>query len=324
MKYYSSKARQAGMTLIELTVVLLVLIGLAGLMIPYVSGFVSKTHDSTGDNNIAELNNTIQRYQAQTMRFPNDLQSLVDVTTPGTPKIYSKLMNTDPLVYVPKTYTVGTNKLEVASLKKAGISSIMSLGLGSPSATFNAAGPVTTLTGTNSVGMLTVGLGAETQTGAGGDAYGSIEAHLADATGQKRSNFNATCNDYVILGIGQENSMIGKAMSDAPVHFAQNGNMGPDFKYNRFVAIFEVDKANGTPAALATNSKPVSAAGIPLTVSTTTGTGATATTTPGTLNCGVHTHPAKFIGTAMLMSPPHLWGLAHSLGHTYNNIAAGN
>ena len=42
MKHYKVKqyTRQAGMTLIELTVVLLVLIGLAGLLLPYVSGFM--------------------------------------------------------------------------------------------------------------------------------------------------------------------------------------------------------------------------------------------------------------------------------------------
>jgi prepilin-type N-terminal cleavage/methylation domain-containing protein len=34
--------RQAGMTLIELTVVLLILVGLAGLLVPYVGSFVQK------------------------------------------------------------------------------------------------------------------------------------------------------------------------------------------------------------------------------------------------------------------------------------------
>ena len=64
MKHYKVKqyTRQAGMTLIELTVVLLVLIGLAGLLLPYVGGFMIKTHDSTGTYNSAALDNNIQRY----------------------------------------------------------------------------------------------------------------------------------------------------------------------------------------------------------------------------------------------------------------------
>ena len=79
MKNYKLSAikNQAGMTLIELTVVLLVLIGLAGLLIPYVSGFVGKTHDSTGTFNSAGLDNNIQRYITEKMRAPNNLESLV-------------------------------------------------------------------------------------------------------------------------------------------------------------------------------------------------------------------------------------------------------
>ncbi|NOR68466.1 MAG: hypothetical protein GQ532_02010 [Methylomarinum sp.] len=306
MKYYNNKTRQAGMTLIELTVVLLVLIGLAGLMIPYVSGFVSKTHDSTGSNNLAQLNSTIQRYQLQAMKFPNNLQALAD----NTGAVYGKLMNTNAGVYGATTYTEGgAGNMQIMSLRLAGITEIMQLDQAAASATFNAAsGTVASLAmgSTDVTGMLTVGLGAESTVGT--DNYASIEVHLADATGQLASNFNATCNDYVVLGIGQENQMIGTAMTDAPVHFAQNGNMGPDSNYNRFVAIFEVDKSNAPAAVPAAPSVPVDSSGTAITP----------------VNCGASVHPARFVGTAMLMMPPHLFGLAHELGHAYSNIAAGN
>ena len=328
MKYYSTKGRQAGMTLIELTVVLLVLIGLAGLMIPYVAGFVSKTHDGTGDSNIARLNSTIQRFQATAMKFPNDLQNLTD----STGATYSKLMNTDPAVYVPvDLYKDGAaSGFALKSLKQAGITSIMDLNTTGPSATFNVATGVnpinipSAITKGTSVYALKVGKGAETNPKT--DAYGSIELHLADSFGMQAKKFNATCNDYIILGVGQENEMVGKAMSDAPVHFAKNGNMGPDKKYNRYVAIFEVPRTASATAALATDSHPYDANGTVIATATGTGT-ATATGTGSTVDCSNisgDVHPAKFIGTAMLMSPPHLWGLAHSLGHTYNNIANGN
>ncbi|MCX8026056.1 MAG: prepilin-type N-terminal cleavage/methylation domain-containing protein, partial [Thermanaerothrix sp.] len=83
--------RQAGMTLIELTVVLLVLLGLAGLLIPYVTGFAEKTHDSTGTNNLAQLNQNIARFETQYMRSPDRLETLVT----GGNIIYPKLMNPD-------------------------------------------------------------------------------------------------------------------------------------------------------------------------------------------------------------------------------------
>ena len=62
MKHYNNMARQAGMTLIELTVVLLILIGLAGLLVPYVGSFTQTTHDSTNSNNVTQLNNAMGRY----------------------------------------------------------------------------------------------------------------------------------------------------------------------------------------------------------------------------------------------------------------------
>ncbi len=52
---FKQMGREAGMTLIELTVVLLVLIGLAGLALPYISGFVGKTHNATSAASGAEL-----------------------------------------------------------------------------------------------------------------------------------------------------------------------------------------------------------------------------------------------------------------------------
>ena len=167
MKYYSSKARQAGMTLIELTVVLLVLIGLAGLMIPYVAGFVSKTHDATGDSNLGRLNSTIQRFQTTSTKFPNDLQALAD----SAGATYSKLMNTSASVYVPTTYTVGAsaNAIQINSLRSAGITSIMDLNTNPTSATFDAAGAPIAIMGSGSAGnvivVLTVGLGAENTVG---------------------------------------------------------------------------------------------------------------------------------------------------------------
>jgi len=317
MKYYSTKARQAGMTLIELTVVLLILIGLAGLMIPYVAGFVSKTHDGTGDSNIARLNSTIQRFQTTAMKFPNDLQNLTGSTSGAT---YSKLMNTSGAVYASvDLYGDGDGSgFVMKSLKQAGITSIMDLNTSGPSATFNVATGVnpinipSAITNATQVYALKVGLGAETDPAT--DPYNSIEEHLADSFGMQAKKFNATCNDYVVLGVGQENEMVGKAMSDAPVHFARNGNMGPDKKYNRYVAIFEVPRTTNAAAALATNSHPYDANGNVI------ATGSTVDCS----NISGDVHPAKFIGTAMLMSPPHLWGLAHSLGHTYNNIANGN
>jgi len=289
-------ARQAGMTLIELTVVLLVLIGLAGLMVPYVSGFVSKTHDSTGSNNLAALNNTIQRFHTQFNAMPDDLHSLV---TTGSTTIYPALMN--PSMLTATTYTsdgvVGMLGPEVplASLRNVGISSVYEMkdGTTNGSKTFDAGNASVivpnpmTVAGAGTVDVAVLNAGDRT----------SVENHLATAFGRQLSDFDSACYDYVVMGVGQESELTGRAIQEAPVHFAQNGDMGPENNYNRFVAVFEVDKAMGLIAANATNAL-------------------------GSSGCAMGTEQAKFVGTAMIMMPNHIIGLAEELDSAYSNMAA--
>ena len=298
MRHFNNKARQAGMTLIELTVVLLVLIGLAGLMIPYVSGFISRTHDSTGTNNLAALNNNIQRFQGEFMSLPDDMHTLVENSTN---QIYGDLMNTSMLTVA--TYTsnasagVQSTEAPLFSMRRAGMTKFVDMKdhLTNASKTFDAGNtsfpapnPMMPAAGTLRLAKATKGDNT------------TIENHLADAFGLQQTEFNAGCNDYIVLGIGQESQLIGRTMSDAPIHFAQNGDMGPNNKYNRFVAVFEVDKADGSTAI----------------------TDADARDNGSTIDCGVTTQGAKFIGTAMIMMDGHLRGLAHEMNHTYTNIAA--
>jgi type II secretory pathway pseudopilin PulG len=77
----ASVARQGGMTLIELAVVLLVLIGLAGLTLPYVGGFIERTSTSTGAASNVGLYNALAMYQAQKGGYPNNLDLLAKGTT---------------------------------------------------------------------------------------------------------------------------------------------------------------------------------------------------------------------------------------------------
>lgn len=73
---------QKGMTLIELTVVLLILIALAGLALPYVSGTSSKALCDATDVSMANIKKAIMNgyYLDMLGRFPQDLDSL----TPST------------------------------------------------------------------------------------------------------------------------------------------------------------------------------------------------------------------------------------------------
>jgi len=295
VKNYNKIARQAGMTLIELTVVLLVLIGLAGLMIPYVSGFVSKTHDSTGSFNSAALDSNIQRYQVEKGGFPSGLESLIEGSA-SDGGVYNKMMS--PGFYAATTVTMPKRM----SLAMAGVKTVYGMDAAADNATFtstgsNAATPIVDGTVLATVAALATG-------NATPNNYAeplSIEGHMAAAFERDITSFDSACYDYVVMGIGEKSALIGRTMNTAPVHFASQGAMGAALKYNRFVAVFQVDKTNA-----------------PSTASTPGGV-AHATET-----CSTSTEPAKFIGSAMSMADMsgHLWGTAHSLAHTWENNAA--
>ncbi len=274
-----TRKHQQGLTLLELTVVLLILIGLSGLILPYAQGYLQRTHDSTGNDNLWELNNAINLFQAKYLEYPEQFHSLVEGDADGG--IYGDLMNTQ-LVTV-----LNPGMIHKMSLAMAGINSVWSMksAANSVSATFDAVSALQPITNASTTPLAVVTHVAP--------EFSSTAQHLAFAFYNSTdpdnvAKFNTTCYDYVVFGVGPESEMKGTVMSDAPLHFAATGGMGPENKYNRFVAVFQVDKDN---------------------------------TTAG---CSTTTEPAKLVGSAMLMMPNHLFGLAHTQAHTWENIADRN
>ena len=84
--------KQAGMTLIELTVVLLVLVALAGLAIPYVSGTSRKALCDATDVSMANIKRVImERYYLDTLGYaPKDSKDLDDYTDYSLDYLFTK------------------------------------------------------------------------------------------------------------------------------------------------------------------------------------------------------------------------------------------
>ena len=239
MKYYTNKARQAGMTLIELTVVLLVLIGLAGLMIPYVSGFVSKTHDSVNSDSLAAVNGAIQRYDVQFMGQPNGYESLMStVDTSGAGAIYTKMMGGTGTNDYLKTVSV-----QGSALAGVGIDTLREMNDSTGDATFAASDATITITNDSDLYTLAA-LNVKGSDCGMSDAMGCIkdDAALAKILGRSASTIDTSANDYLVFGIGSDSGMVGKTMSEAPVHFAKTGAMSAANKYNRILAVYSVSK----------------------------------------------------------------------------------
>jgi len=252
VKYYTNKARQAGMTLIELTVVLLVLIGLSGLLIPYVSGFISKTHDSTGATNIAEVNGAMERYAAQYQGYPDGLDSLINATgTTAAGEVYgdspmgSSLAGGDllmgPRCIAAHTLTMG----EAMTLTMSGVDNVVMMNSDTADATFDSAElntdgtPVTQAIAADAI-VATLA-GTMNCVSSSNDGLMFSDSNLR---GILTLRPNTSAFHYVVMGVGQNTSMMGKVMMSAPVHFAQSGAMSAKNKYNRFGVVFQVPKQN--------------------------------------------------------------------------------
>jgi len=230
VKYYTNKARQAGMTLIELTVVLLVLVGLAGLLIPYVSGFVTKTHDSTGSSNIQALNNAMARYQVEHYdRFPDQMDSLLEADN----SVYSKMMSSIMPMMGTGNYLapLQIDAAKAKALKDVGIKTLMVMDDTTGDATFR-----------NTSGAATVGAGSFV-------AEITSDAVLADLGTRMGTPTDPTIYHYVVFGIGDDSKIAGATIAQVPVHFAANGDMGANNAYNHFVGVFEILKQDACDAS---------------------------------------------------------------------------
>jgi len=241
-------ARQAGMTLIELTVVLLVLVGLAGLMMPYVGSFVGKTHDATGAQNANRSGEALVRYNTTHNGFPANLDSLL--VTAGTGASAALIDSTMPEVMAggfdaaTRLTNLGTtygwsvldlsdpaNVSVCGSIGKAGLGTVTDMVLTPANPTFDNAAAVA------SVKTVTVNMQGKVTACTGG------VVEMSSAEVETAMGITADANKtYVVYGIGQLNAAVGKTMQDAPVHFAKNADMNASKAYNRFVAIFAADK----------------------------------------------------------------------------------
>lgn len=308
MKHYKVKnyARQAGMTLIELSVVLLILVGLAGLLVPYVGSFTQKTHDSTNSSNLSGLNEAVGRFIAQKNKLPDNLESLTNsadlaagVGAAGCAgaqtanSVYCGLL--DPTVFTASTYTgvaSAEGSIPLISLFSAGLHAYHkndpaaknktfgsgtdgAEGLYQPAAYLPATVvPVVHVGPVSAASATVLGITNNTQT-----------AHLALALGGHGGDYDATCYDFIAMGIGDHSELINNTIASAPVHYPEDASKGPTDYYNHYLAIFKVDKSNS---------------------------GA----------CSSNTEKAKFLGVVMNVpdyAGSHLFGVNQSLAYGYDN-----
>ena len=206
-------------TLIEVTVVLLVLVALAGVVVPLALGYAQRSHGSTGAGNIAQLTANINRFETENFQMPNGWDSLIDGATnlPFDGALTAFTLDTDGS---------GTDA-ERKALTDAGITSVFDLeDQDSPN------GEYTTFGSNGALGAETIIAGTILAQIAGTDVRNALGAS------------NDPADTYIALGIGENLTAIGKTITTAPYDFPE-GAEKPEESYKRFIAIFNVsgDKA---------------------------------------------------------------------------------
>ena len=220
-----------GLTLIELVVVLMVLIALAGVLLPQFSGMLNRTHTSAASTNFSEINKAITMYQIKTlMGYPNKLD--VPVKSGNLSTLADTLEAGGPADMT----IVAADANQVASLSGNGIKTGYPL---VPLATLQAAGNSATFAGDDLAAPIDYTTGTPPI------------VRISDARAQKEFGPNLlgaaapTPEMYVIFGLNDACTAIPSVMAQAPLHFDQ---VDPTVVYSRFFLVFAIPvTGGGTP-----------------------------------------------------------------------------
>lgn len=208
-----------GLTLIELLVVLVILIALAGVLIPQLPNMLTRTHAAAASTNIPEANKRIQEFEQIYFKQPANLDNLVNGTA-----LVNYLPTAAPFTALPLT----TDTAE--ALEEAGITTVSQLVATAGAFTTGQNATFNPYTGTTP----TVAAGVNV-------------AQVTEADVETLIRPDGGVGDvYVAFGIGQASELSGRTMSDAPFHFGEGPNSAPEAVYSRYLAIYKVeDNADG-------------------------------------------------------------------------------
>ena len=223
------------LTLIELIVVLLVLVSLAGILTPQFGNMVGRTHGASGADNAVEISKAIQFFQATKLRHPNGfgVPIAADGTSINNPGATAPIFEATGDFAAQNLNGAGANENARASLAGAGITSLQRVTQASvdtaESATFGVEATTVDISATLAADENVVAL---------------------SAAGVAKLGLTAG-NTYVCLFVGESSELIGNGMLDAPLHFPEGGDGLPANAYARWCAIYQVDVDAGETAILA-------------------------------------------------------------------------
>ena len=236
MKKFNSRR---GLTLVEMMMVMLIMVGLAAVLIPLFGNVVGLTHASSSSTNIEQVARSFEQHKSMYSGYPNQLDLLLTD-------------NTDATTLAPFGGTVDAAELTTTALSERIADALLDAGI------------VEVVENPAEAALLD----EEDQTNFGlGDTDGGTERLIAvdedtpspgnvvilgataisrlglapaDLTGATEGAPLA----YVVLGVGNNNDAVGKSMLDAPVHFLPNGGSNEEI-YSRFLVVLRIPGEEG-------------------------------------------------------------------------------
>ena len=220
------RAQEAGLTLIELLVVLAVLIALAGIVVPQLPNMLTRSHSAAASTNIPELNKTVQSFEQIYFKQPSNLDNLVA----GTALVPYLPGGTTGSGLTAVALTADT----AAALNKAGISKLAGLASAAGGAGFSP-----------TVNPYLATADVDLNPSPAPSTWASVaQVPLAQIRAKVRPGA-VTGDVYAIFGIGQKSELIGRTVSEAPIHFSDEAGQDAGTVYSRFGAIYKIANTAG-------------------------------------------------------------------------------
>jgi prepilin-type N-terminal cleavage/methylation domain-containing protein len=227
-----SPIRRRGLTLLELVVVMVILVALAGILVPLLPGMLGRARTAEQSTNAIELMKAWQIYRATNseQHYPDGLDSLVDQDG----AVYARL----PGVSITDLFTVcdfselatavslNSTTVDAATLvdrvRNLGIQNVYTMNSLTTNATFEPYGTgVTTPTA--------VSVAADTKL---------VRLSSDVAVAKLNAPTDGVC---VVLGVGQRSTIVGYGgIASAPIHAGDEPGTSPMERYSRYGVVFNL------------------------------------------------------------------------------------
>lgn len=234
---YLERRNRAGLTLLELVVVMAILIAIAGVLVPLLPDIVGRGNQSASATNMNELEKAIQFFQGQYNRYPNHYDSMIS--------------GSDVSGLVPAAGNLGPGggnlearpltRGQVSRLSRRGITMAYDIQDAIPDDTSNFHATLNPYTDGTTYGNGRTLAPDETIVMLTKAADGTYNDDVFDRSVMPGVILNPD-HDYAVFGIGKYCNLCGPdgVVREAPVHGQHKAQSSPAEEYSRFCVVYDI------------------------------------------------------------------------------------